>query len=174
MRNINSIVLHHSAIPFKQDQFQSIDRSHRNRWGRGIEYHYLIEKDGRVKKGKPESQVGWHCGVWGINQTSIGVCLAGNLVTEPIAKHQRESFMHLVIDIQRQYGIPNERILLHRDIKATTCPAIDLLSVLEKEYDSYLERRVKQASHALKRATPARRNRLQRFIKRVKRLLGIV
>lgn len=55
---------------------KEIDRWHRNNgWQNGFGYHYLIDRDGTVVPGRPESMIGAHVG--GRNSTTIGVTLVG-------------------------------------------------------------------------------------------------
>ena len=73
MRKIKYIVLHCSAtkegVPFG---IEDIDRWHRQRGFRKVGYHYVIEIDGTIRKGRDIAQVGAH--VQGSNANSIGIC----------------------------------------------------------------------------------------------------
>ena len=76
MRQIKKIIWHCSASPDgvakSRDQ---LEREHRARGFRKIGYHWLIEPDGSVVRGRPELEVGAH--VEGHNADSIGVCMIG-------------------------------------------------------------------------------------------------
>lgn len=72
------IVVHVTATPPNRDiGAKEIDAMHRARGWRGIGYHYVIRRDGRVEKGRPENQVGAHVAGW--NSVSLGVALVGGV-----------------------------------------------------------------------------------------------
>ena len=76
MRNINFIVWHCSASPnAKPLTREQLVAEHKARGFRTIGYHYVIEPDGKVILGRPESEVGAH--VEGHNSDSIGICMIG-------------------------------------------------------------------------------------------------
>ena len=78
MRQIKYIVLHCSAtkegVPFG---IEDIDRWHRQRGFRKVGYHYVIEIDGEIRKGRDIAEIGAH--VQGSNANSIGICYIGGL-----------------------------------------------------------------------------------------------
>ena len=78
MRKINEIIVHCAATPEgKNFKAADIDRWHRERKMKCIGYHYVVDLDGTVEPGRPESEIGAHC--LGHNQYSIGVCYVGGL-----------------------------------------------------------------------------------------------
>ena len=85
MRKINWLVIHTAATrPSMDIGVKEIRQWHKAKGWSDIGYHYVIRRDGRVEKGRPESRVGAH--VAGYNRDSIGICLVGgvseNLVPE--------------------------------------------------------------------------------------------
>ena len=72
MREIKSIILHCSATPEGKDfTVADITRWHKERGFRTIGYHYVVYRDGTVRKGRPVEQKGAHCE--GHNKGSNGV-----------------------------------------------------------------------------------------------------
>ena len=137
--NIKYIIIHHSALNSLEfdPQFDVINNGHKERnWGtvskpiyakkskRGyyVQYHYFIESNGKVKRGRGENEVGWHCGHWKTNKSSIAICLAGNFDEELPTKEQKESLTNILKDLKLAY--PNAEIKYHRDIKPTHCPGL--------------------------------------------------
>jgi N-acetylmuramoyl-L-alanine amidase len=76
MRKIRYIVVHCSATQNgKRITAADIDRWHREKGWAKIGYHYVIEIDGTVQKGRDDSEIGAH--VAGSNANSIGICMIG-------------------------------------------------------------------------------------------------
>jgi len=77
-RKITSIALHCSASPMgRGDDVFTIDRWHIERWGKnsGIGYHYFIDKDGNIFKGRWVDYMAAH--VKGSNANTVGVVREG-------------------------------------------------------------------------------------------------
>jgi N-acetylmuramoyl-L-alanine amidase len=111
MRTIKNIVIHCSASP---NGDAAVDRGVINRWHlekgwAGIGYHYVIEVDGRVAPGRPESAIGAH--VAGENASSIGICMVG---TDRFSEAQWESLRDLVLELTERY-LPAPAVWGHRD-----------------------------------------------------------
>lgn len=83
--DIDAIVIHCSATRAGMDvRAADIDKWHKERGFSGIGYHYVVDLDGRVEKGRPISQEGAHCNTAGLsgksyNKHSIGICYVGGL-----------------------------------------------------------------------------------------------
>ena len=124
------IVIHHVGIPDvdKDSAATAIHKYHQehNGWS-GIGYHYLIRKDGTIEQGRLPEMVGRHA--YEHNQTSVGVCLAGNFdVGQPTDK-QMASVKELCRWLCRKYGLePRKKgvIVGHRDLNDTACPGKNL------------------------------------------------
>jgi hypothetical protein len=116
------IIVHHEAPPkpVKGDRFDSVNDYHRRKWnfrsslGYYVGYHYFIEKTGKVRQARAESEAGAHCKEKFCNYTSIGICLAGNFDIELPTPEQIESLKKLLKDICNRYKIPASRIFPHR------------------------------------------------------------
>jgi len=80
-RKITSIAVHCTASPQgRGDDVFTIDRWHMERWGKknsGIGYHYFIDKDGNIFKGRWVDYMGAH--VKGFNIDTIGIVREGGI-----------------------------------------------------------------------------------------------
>lgn len=75
---INHIVVHATATKEHQEfNASDIDRWHKQNGWSGIGYHYVVLLNGKVEKGRSDSQPGAH--VAGHNKDSIGVVYIGGL-----------------------------------------------------------------------------------------------
>lgn len=128
MRKINEIIVHCAATPEgKNFKAADIDRWHRERKMKCIGYHYVVDLDGTVEPGRPESEIGAHCR--GHNQNSIGVCYVGGLAadgrtpkdTRTVA--QKKALLALLKKLRAKY--PKASIHGHRDFAAKACPSFD-------------------------------------------------
>ena len=132
MRKINKIIVHCSATPEGKDfTAADIDRWHRQRGWRCIGYHYVIELDGSIHKGRDESVIGAHCS--GQNTDSIGVCYVGGIDKSGKAKDtrttaQKDALLKLSKELRAKY--PKAIIQGHRDFPGVTkaCPSFDAKS----------------------------------------------
>lgn len=116
------IVLHHSASGF-HTTWQNIQDWHlKNGWA-GIGYHYVIQADGSIYRGRPEDKAGAHAyqdAKHEANSDGIGICLVGNFMLTQPATPQLDSLVELVRDIWTRY--PDIPVVGHREVMATSCP----------------------------------------------------
>lgn len=129
MRKINHIIIHCSATRAgKNIHLEDIDRWHRQQGWMSCGYHYVIELDGTIRQGRPESQPGAHC--LGHNYDSIGVCYVGGLDTsgrpcDTRTPAQKASLLHLLRDLRTRY--PDASILAHHDLNSNKdCPCFNV------------------------------------------------
>lgn len=133
MRNINLIIIHCSATKEGQNfHLKDIDRWHREKGYKKVGYHYVIDLDGTVEKGRDESEIGAHC--QGKNKNSIGICYVGGLdingkPKDTRTKEQKEALWNLLRQLLNKY--PKATIHGHRDFANKACPSFDV----SKEYD---------------------------------------
>lgn len=128
MRNINKIIVHCSATPEGRDvKVETIKKWHveDNGWS-DIGYHWVIELDGSIRKGRHEAQAGAHAK--GHNSGSVGVCYIGGCDSDMNPKDtrtdkQKESLHCLLIDLLGRY--PDAEIIGHRDVSSKACPSFD-------------------------------------------------
>jgi N-acetylmuramoyl-L-alanine amidase len=88
-----------------------------------VSIHYLIDRDGGVEAGVPESIAATHAVGW--NQRSIGIELVNNGDgVDPFPAAQLEALARLVAAIrQRHPAITPPRVLRHSDVDWSTFPA---------------------------------------------------
>jgi len=111
-----NIIVHHTAVSYDKNpnQFDAVNNYHKSKgWGM-IGYHYLIEKDGTVKKGRAIGMLGAHCYQQSMNYKSIGICLTGFFDIELPTKEQKKSLKALLLDLMKTYQIPINNIYPHR------------------------------------------------------------
>lgn len=133
MRNINLIIIHCTAtmegMDFKSDD---IDTWHKQRGWKGIGYHYVIDLDGTIEKGRPEEEIGAHCS--GKNKNSIGIVYVGGLdkngkPKDTRTKEQKEAMIGLLLQLLCKY--PKATIHGHNEFSNKACPCFNV----QKEYD---------------------------------------
>lgn len=129
MRRINKLIVHCSATPEGRDvKTETIRDWHvkGNHWN-DIGYHYVIELDGSIHSGRPESVIGAHC--LGQNANSIGICYVGGLTKDGKAPKdtrtdaQKQALIELLKSLKEKY--PNATIHGHREFAAKACPCFD-------------------------------------------------
>jgi N-acetylmuramoyl-L-alanine amidase len=135
MRKINSIIVHCSATPEGRDvNIETIRGWHVNERGwSDIGYHYVIELDGAIKKGRPINVQGAH--TKGHNKDSIGICYVGgteqdiNIPKDTRTDAQKESLTKLLLELKTS-DYCDAVIYGHRDFASKACPSFDA----KKEY----------------------------------------
>ncbi|MBU0648355.1 N-acetylmuramoyl-L-alanine amidase [Patescibacteria group bacterium] len=139
MRNIDTIVVHHSVT----------DKYNKDIWAVSVEgvdyvpglyfggkeykgnYHHLIYWDGEVKSPVPEDRYTYHCGVYDINLESIAVCCIGDYSNEQPSPAALVAAKSVIEGIQNRYSISD--IYGHKELMATRCPGdwYDLNIIME-------------------------------------------
>lgn len=115
-KNTNKIILHHAAA--EHCTADDIDRWHKqNGWSK-IGYHFFVDKNGNIYRGREEDTVGAHAS--GSNSDSIGICAEGNYDYETMPEAQKNSLIWLVNYLKNKYGIT--KVIGHRDVNNTSCP----------------------------------------------------
>lgn len=146
MRRIDEIIIHCSDSPEgRNDKAEDIRKWHKQRGFSDIGYHYVIDLDGTVEKGRPIEQAGAHC--TGHNRNSIGICYIGgaywrdgvNAKGKPIKGKdgkavlmpkdtrtalQRMAMKELVAQLQEQF--PHATVHGHREFANKACPCFDV------------------------------------------------
>ncbi len=89
----------------------------------GVSIHYVIDRDGAVAAGLPESKVASHAIGW--NQRSIGIELVNNGDgKDPFPDAQIAALVRLVRDIRMRHPLVRpETIRRHSDVDRSTFPA---------------------------------------------------
>lgn len=131
MRKIDKIIVHCAATPEGQDvKARTIRDWHvlGNKWN-DIGYHYVIELDGSLHKGRSEDVVGAHCS--GHNANSIGICYVGGLDKSGKPKDtrteaQKRAMLKLIKELKIKY--PDAIVYGHNDFSSKACPCFDAKS----------------------------------------------
>lgn len=111
------IIIHHSDSD--QGSAALIHGWHLARKWSGIGYHYVINKDGTIERGRLERYIGAHAGSSG-NSDSIGICLVGKFENYLPTNEQIDSLVWLIKELESRYG--DLAIIGHKDVMATACP----------------------------------------------------
>ncbi len=130
---VRYLIVHQSATSRDKTTFQAVKRYHIGLgWG-NIAYHYFIEANGRIRKGRNERTVGTHTKADGMNFKSLGICLAGNFDKEEPTELQLKSLEKILKNLAAKYNIPKENILGHLEVSGavTQCPGKNLLKWLQ-------------------------------------------
>lgn len=130
MRKIDKIIIHCAATKPSMDiGVKEIDGWHKQRGWKGIGYHYVIRRDGRVEKGRNNAEVGAHA--TNHNQTSIGICLVGGIDNQgkPESNYtsaQWAALLDLVKTVKGAYNVRSENIIGHNQVAKKACPCFDV------------------------------------------------
>ncbi|MFH0752768.1 MAG: peptidoglycan recognition family protein [archaeon] len=128
---VRYIIVHHTQRTKDFPAYVKL-RHVRVRGWEHIGYHFLIgrgrpfTREGKLYMGRPERYVGAHA--LGYNHRSIGVCLIGDLDKRKPTKRQMDSLFSVLRDKMREYGVPVENVLGHRELPgvAKSCPGKNL------------------------------------------------
>lgn len=115
-KSTERIILHHADA--KNCSAEDIHRWHLNNGWSGAGYHFLVRKDGKIYRLRPEDKVGAHA--YGSNYNSLGVCFEGNFIEEDMPAEQIKAGQELVAYLKNKYNITT--VQAHRDVCATSCP----------------------------------------------------
>ena len=130
MKDVLFIVVHCSSTPVSQKvTVKDIDNCHKDRHFAMIGYHWVIDQEGNILKGRDEKYAGEH--VKHYNQHAIGVCYEGGLDEKGRPKdtrtpEQKAALWFLLEDLKKDY--PNAKIVGHRDFPNVhkDCPCLDV------------------------------------------------
>ncbi len=136
MRKINKIIVHCSATREGQDiPVETIRKWHVE--GRGwtdIGYHFYIDINGEIHKGRDIAKIGAHCK--GQNRNSIGICYAGGVEADGKTPKdtrydcQKDSLIAVIRTLKAMY--PESKVYSHSDFANKACPSFDAT----KEYEN--------------------------------------
>lgn len=131
--NVKYLIVHCSATAEGKDfRAKDIDKWHKQQGWSGIGYHYVIDLDGTVEKGRDESKVGAHC--YGHNSESLGICYIGGLAKDgktpkdTRTEAQKAALIKLLKELKLKY--PKAKIVGHSKFAKKACPCFDA----ESEY----------------------------------------
>ena len=128
---VSSVIIHATdTFSNKNIGAEEIDAIHKKLGGasKGIGYHYVIRRDGRLQRGRDLTKEGDHCPAGNYDQTSIGIVMVGGIdspSTEQTFQRTSSSFTRAQYDtlemfIQTFYNhIPGGEVFGHNDIEET-------------------------------------------------------
>lgn len=127
VNNVEYIIVHHTQRNNDFPAFIKFRHIYLRGW-EDVGYHYLIgnrrpfTRDGHIYTGRPENSVGAHA--LGYNNKSLGICLIGNLDKTAPSPKQMQSLVNFLKRKTKQYRIPSENILGHRELSGVikSCP----------------------------------------------------
>lgn len=106
-----------------------ITRWHKKRGWIAIGYHWIIDRNGEITKGRDEGMQGAH--VSGHNIGSIGICLIGghgssenDRFGENYTSEQEHALLNLIEDIKTRANIT--QIRGHNEVAAKACPGFNV------------------------------------------------
>lgn len=135
------IILHCAATPEgKVFTAKDIDKMHKQRGFKKIGYHYVIDLDGTVEKGRDENEVGAHC--VGHNSKSIGICYIGGVAKngktakDTRTDEQKLSMYKLVDSLMKKYGLDLSKVHGHYEFANKACPSFKI-ETFRKEFNDW-------------------------------------
>jgi len=114
------VVLHHSLTKDNETvSWGAIRTYHTSNLGwSDIGYHWGVENINghyEILVGRTMSQTGAHTKEMNMNTQGIGICCVGNFDVEPPPDTQLISLSRIVTWLMKEYKIPQEHIIGHRD-----------------------------------------------------------
>ena len=128
MRLVKEIIIHCSAT--REEQQVSVDTIrdwHLAKGWNDIGYHFYVELDGTIKKGRDIDKIGAHCK--GHNRNSIGICYCGGVETDgktpkdTRTQEQKDSLLNVLKTLKAMY--PEAVIYSHNEFANKACPSFD-------------------------------------------------
>jgi len=130
-RSVNELIWHCAATPEGRDfTVDQIDQWHRARGWSGIGYHFVVYRDGTIKRGRDNERTGAH--VAGRNTGTIGstyiggVSSDGKTAKDTRTAEQRAAMIWLTKQIAADKRI--KKISGHNEYAAKACPSFDVCS----------------------------------------------
>ena len=147
MNKVIHLILHCAATPEgKSFTAKDIDKMHKQRGFRKIGYHYVIDLDGTIEKGRTENETGAHC--VGYNSKSLGICYIGGVAKDgktpkdTRTKEQKQSMYELVDKLMKKYNLTLKQVHGHYEFANKACPSFKI----EKFRQEFNEWKAKQNS----------------------------
>ena len=128
MRIINKLIVHCSATREGMNVSRDTIRDwHLARGFNDIGYHFYIDLDGNIHKGRDIAKIGDHSK--GQNISSIGICYCGGVESDGKTpkdtrnEAQKEALLCVLRTMKAMY--PDAVIHSHRDFANKACPSFD-------------------------------------------------
>lgn len=126
---VQKLVIHHSASKNTTTK-ADIEKWHKQRGFTQIGYHKVIEGNGDIVDGRPETTKGAH--VKGANHSSLGVCVIGNFEDNSPTTAQINSLITVLTDWCNTHKLKAASIYGHFNVPGgsteTSCPGKNLKS----------------------------------------------
>ena len=128
MRLVKEIIIHCSAT--REGQQISVDTIrdwHLAKGWNNIGYHFYIDLDGTINKGRDIDKMGAHCK--GRNRNSIGICYCGGVEADgktpkdTRTQEQKDSLLNVLKTLKAMY--PEAVIYSHNEFANKACPSFD-------------------------------------------------
>ena len=132
-RNIKEIIVHYTATPQGENfTVDLIRQMHLNQGWSDIGYHWYIDLDGNICKGRDEKLAGAH--TVGHNTISIGICYCGgcpprsnknwqNVGIDTRTPAQKAALIKLIKELKQRY--PKATIHGHNEFANKPCPGFN-------------------------------------------------
>jgi N-acetylmuramoyl-L-alanine amidase len=130
VRKIDHIVVHHSASPLSTT-FEDVDRWHRAKGWAGCGYHFVIEGNGKLVRGRELSRIGAH--VKGQNTHALGILVTGdNTIIRSKWRAVQIIQLATLTDVL-EVMFPGAVTKGHRDMPGvnTACPGLNIKELLK-------------------------------------------
>lgn len=115
---VKYIVVHCSdTMEGKDFRASDIERWHKERGFETIGYHFVVDLDGLIERGRPLNMEGAH--VKGYNNVSIGVCYIGGKDKQGLrvdTRTEAQKWWMKVLLVRLKMKFPNAKIVGHRDL----------------------------------------------------------
>jgi peptidoglycan hydrolase-like protein with peptidoglycan-binding domain len=149
--NPQKIIVHHAEA--SHCTVYDVHQWHLENGWTGIGYHFFVDKQGNVYKGRPVEAIGSHC--LHQNAVSIGICAEGDYMTEVMPDAQKKAIIELIQYLRSQYGeVP---VLGHAEAMnyETSCPGINypLEDIKNLKDVAYSDDFIKSVQHDLQRVS---------------------
>lgn len=114
-----SLVVHHSASA-RTTTVEEIRSWHRQRGWDDIGYHWVIDRYGAIRVGRPAWIQGAH--TYGHNSRTWGVCVTGDNTRRGYEwVEPQEQALHRLVESLR-VAVPELKVVRHCDLRPTECP----------------------------------------------------
>ena len=144
MNKVMYLILHCAATPEgKSFTAKDIDKMHKQRGFKKIGYHYVIDLDGTIEKGRAENEIGAHC--IGYNSKSIGICYIGGVAKDgktpkdTRTDEQKVALYELVKELMEKYHLTLDKVHGHYEFANKACPSFKM-ETFKKEFNDYFKK----------------------------------
>jgi len=132
LKDIQYIIIHHTASSFRAKVadlkagclrwLDSDSKAILTAQGYVADYHCFVDQYGGIEMGQPRRYWTANCGIDYINEHSLAIACIGNLQEYTMPEKMLLSLANEVKYWMNTYGVPIEKVMLHRDIVSTDCP----------------------------------------------------